>query len=108
VSARVATSKRAQRGEQTQRREAAPERAGSGQGRERQQILVLRGVAVAEHPAHRIADQGDLRAARLRLHRRDARGQILEQIAVEIPVPIEILRRRTIGSCGPLDLQLAR
>ena len=48
------------------------------------------GVAVAEHAAHAVAQVEDLLPARLALDRLHAGGNVEEEVAVEVPSPVEV------------------
>src|SRR6184192_2618596 len=58
------------------------------------------GVAVAEHAAHAVADVEDLRSPGLALDRLDAGGHIEEEVAVEVPLPVQVF-----GPQAALQLQ---
>src|SRR5215467_11074253 len=64
-------------------------------------------VPVAQHPAHAVSQVDHLLPARARLDGTDGGGQVLEQVAVDVPIPVEIPRKRAPFLSAQLDLQLA-
>src|SRR5207249_11078974 len=82
--------------------------AGRADGDQAGQIAVAARVAVAEHPAHAVAQVNDLLAARARLDRLHRCREVLEQVAVQVPLPVEVAGERAALLPAQLDLQLAR
>src|SRR5712692_10557392 len=72
------------------------------------QVAVAARVAVAEHSAHAVAQVDDLVAPRALLDRLDRGGDVLQQVAVEVPVPVEVSGERPALLPAQLNLELAR
>src|SRR6266850_3346213 len=94
-----------QRGTEQRRRAQAQKAASDVAGRadrdQSGQVVVRAGVAVPEHPAHAGAEVEDLRAPGPLLHRLDCGGNVVQEVAVDVPVPIEVA-----GTQAARDLQL--
>src|SRR5205814_5047861 len=88
--------------------EAAADVARRSDGDQPREVAVAARVAIPEHPAHAVAQVEDLVAARAPLDRLDGGGDVLEQVAVEVPVPVDVFRQRPALLRAQLSLQLAR
>ena len=70
-------------------------------GDEPREIVVAAGVAVPEHAAHAVAQIEDPGTASSLLHGCDGGGDVVEEVAVDVPVPVEVLRMQSA-----VDLEL--
>ncbi|EAU66028.1 hypothetical protein STIAU_4839 [Stigmatella aurantiaca DW4/3-1] len=88
-----------------QQEEAPPQIRGGANGDEPLEIIVDAGIAVAEHPAHGVPAVEDPVPPGDALHPGDGRGQVVEEVAVDVPAVVEIRGQRPAEALGPLALE---
>src|SRR5437588_31242 len=75
----------------SQAEKAPPDVARGADGDEPREIIVAARVTVPEHAAHAVAEVEDPGTASSLLHRCDGGRDVVEEIAVDVPVPVEVL-----------------
>src|SRR5207245_7521848 len=79
-------------GEKPYSQKAPPQIRRGSHGYETGEIVVQGRVAIAEHPAHRVAAVEDVFAASRPLHLRDRGGYVEQRVAVDVPAVVEVGR----------------